>query len=261
MQPGGLLPPASAVDAAPGLDLASILRTRVFELFVVVWSLPFGLAILSYFQIRRRPAEVRAVLRLWSAGFLWGARRVLGLRYRIEGLGHLAGAPVILACNHQSYWESIALTALVPDINVISKRGAMAIPIFGWGLRHAPMTPVDRDAPGRNIRRILREGRQSLAAGRSVLIFPEGTRVAPGGRRRHERGIECLYRHCGAAIVPVVTDAGAVWPAGFGTKRPGQITLRFLAPIAPGQDSAAVAWRLERLLNEEKDRLPGVAGG
>lgn len=236
-------------------EALAFLRTRLFELYVLSYSLLYLIPIYTYFQIRRRPSEVRTILRAWSTLFIEGARWILGIRYRVEGRGNIPEGPVIFVANHQSYWESIALTSFIPHVNVVSKRGAMKYPVFGWGLREAPMSAVDRDRPGANLRRIVREMRRSFADGRAMLIFPEGTRVPPGGRRSFERGVELLYAHGGAPVVPIVTDAGLHWTAGFRTKRPGLITLRFLPPIPPGLPADAFRQRIERTLNEEKDRL------
>ncbi|MEM0943357.1 MAG: lysophospholipid acyltransferase family protein, partial [Pseudomonadota bacterium] len=164
--------------------------------------------------------------------------------------------PFLLVSNHQSYWESIALTAIFPHINVITKSPAMRIPVFGWGLRHAPMIAVHRGEPGRNLRRIVREAAGSVAEGRSILIYPEGTRVAPGQRRPHERGLELLYRHCGVPVVPMVLNAGWIWPKALGLKRPGEVLIRILPQVPPGDDPRRVQRQLEQLLNDEKDRLP-----
>lgn len=249
-------PTAQGSDSALG-EVCCAVRTRVFEAYVFIVSLLTGILIPVYLHWTRRPKEVRVVLRFWSRSFIFGARAILGIRYRIEGAGNIPDHPVIFAGNHQSCWESIAMTAFVPDINIVTKRPAMAIPVFGWGLKYAPMTPVDRDAPGQNIRRLVREAQMSITNGRSMLIFPEGVRVPPGERRPFQRGIELLYGLCAAPVVPFVTNAGIHWPGGFTTKRPGEIIVRFLPPIPPGQDPQACALRIERLLNEEKDRLPG----
>lgn len=234
------------------------MRTRLFEIYVLLWSLPFGLVILTWFQVSRRPRHVRRLLRLWSGGFIFGGRWIIGLDYRIEGREHLSGQPVVIVCNHQSYWESIALCALVPDVNVISKRAAMRIPVFGWGLRHAPMIPVDRDLPGGNLRRIAREAVRSMASGRSILIFPEGTRVKPGARRRFERGLAHLCRGADVSIVPVVHNAGLFWPPGFANKHPGIVTMRILPAIPANGDPKQLSAHLERCMNREKDQLPGI---
>lgn len=238
-----------------GLPFVQWLRTRLFEISVLVWSLPFGLAILTYFQMRHRPAEIRWALRLWSSGFIFFARWIVGVRYRIEGRAQVPVGPVIYVCNHQSYWESIAFTVLVPHLNIISKAEAMDIPVFGWGLRHAPMIRVFRDRRGTNIRRILRDSLASIIEGRSLLLFPEGTRVKPGRTRHYARSLELLYRECGVPIVPVAHNAGFCWTEGFKTKHPGLITLRFYPPIAPGNPPKQVAGDIEEMLNREKEVL------
>ncbi|MEM1382640.1 MAG: lysophospholipid acyltransferase family protein [Pseudomonadota bacterium] len=233
----------------------AFLRTRAFEVYVVVMSLVIGLGILTYYQLSRGPRRARILLRTWSSLFIEGARILLGTRYRVDGLKDMPPGPLLFIGNHQSYWESIALTAVIPDINVISKSSAMKIPIFGWGLRYAPMIRVERSQPGQNLRRIIREAKASIADGRSVLIFPEATRVDPGKRRAFARGFELLYRHCAVPAVPVITNAGLHWTTGFATKFPGEITLRFLPATPPGQEMAAFATEIERQINREKDRL------
>jgi 1-acyl-sn-glycerol-3-phosphate acyltransferase len=247
-------PPEVGAPGAPAISL-QVLRTRLFELAILCWSLPFGLAILTIFKVVRSPALVRWVLRLWSSGFILAARHIVGVRYRLEGTGNIPDGPVVFVGNHQSYWESIAFTAFFPHINVVTKAEAMDIPVFGWGLRHAPMTPVFRTRRGANLRRIVREARISLAEGRSVLIFPEGTRVRPGCVRPHLRGLGLLYGACAVPLVPVVHNAGLFWSAGFGLKRAGEIVVRFHPPIPPGGDPTQVAREMEALLNREKDSL------
>ena len=247
-------PTAIGAAAEPGITL-QVLRTRLFEIAILLWSVPFGLAILTVFRVVRPPSVVRRALRHWSSGFILAARHVVGVRYRFEGLENVPAGPVVFVSNHQSYWESIAFTAFVPHINVVSKAEAMEIPVFGWGLRHAPMTPVFRSRKGANLRRIVREARKSLAQGRCVLIFPEGTRVSPGCRRPHLRGLELLYSACEAPVVPVVHNAGLCWTVGFGVKRAGEVVMRFCPPIAPGQDPGRIARQTEALLNREKDAL------
>jgi 1-acyl-sn-glycerol-3-phosphate acyltransferase len=236
------------------------LKTRLFEFTILVWSLPFGLLILTVFQIARPPWLVRRALRLWSRGFIFAARWIVGVRYEVEGWDFVPDHPVIFVCNHQSYWESIALTALIPDINVVAKVEAMKIPVFGWGLRHAPMIPVHRGKRGHNLRRMSSEAKKSVAAGRSILIFPEGTRVKPGRLRTYQRGLELLYEACETEIVPVAHNAGLCWTEGFRTKSPGLVRLCFYPPIRAGQDPSLVASRTEAFINREKERLAEAVG-
>lgn len=233
----------------------AFLRTRLFELYMVIVSALIGVCILVYLRWTRKPREVRWFLRLWSSSFIYGARAIVGMRFRVEGRENIPEGAVIFVGNHQSYWESIAMTVFFPHINVVTKREAMSIPVFGWGLLHAPMIPIYRDAPGQNLRRLLRDGSASTAEGRSILIYPEGGRVPPRERRPYSRGLGPLYRRCGCDVVPFVTNAGLHWFAGFKTKYSGVVTIRFLPPIPAGQPVREFEEDIERLLNREKDRL------
>lgn len=236
-------------------------RTRVFELLVLLFSLIFGFAIMTYFKVVFRRREVRFTLWLWSTMFIWSARWILGVRWRIEAAENIPDHPVIFVSNHQSYWESIAMTSFIRDVNVVTKKATMSIPVFGWGLKHSPMIAVDKENPGANIRRMLREAKASIAQGRSILIFPEGTRINPHRTREHERGFEILYRTCGVEVVPVIVNAGEVWRRGFQTKHPGTITMRFMKPRPAGQPPQEFAREIEAFLNVEKERMPSTAPG
>ena len=239
-------------QAGPGVSAA--IRTRLMQVAILFWSLPFGIAIMTFFKVVMRTSHVRFILWLWSTGFVYLARKICRIDHRMIGREQVPDQPVIYVSNHQSYWESIAFTSFVRDVMVVSKAEAMKIPVFGWGLRYSPMTPVHRDRPGANLRRIVRDSRAAIAEGRSVLIFPEGTRVAPGVTAPYMRGLELIYAGCGVPIVPVVHNAGVFWRKGR-SKIPGRITMRFLPPIEPGKDAKTVARTLEETLNTEKDRL------
>jgi len=242
-------PPGASRNVLP------FLRTRAFEAFVFLVSLILGVLIAIWFNWTRKPTQVRWILRFWSSCFIYGAKFIAGVNFKLEGLENIPSEPVIFMGNHQTAWESIAMTVLIPDINVVTKRKAMSIPVFGWGLKHAPMIAVDPETPGQNIRRLLKGGKASIREGRSILIFPEGSRVPVGKSRPYARGFEMLYKHCNAKVVPFVTDAGLWWPSGFTTKRPGTITLRFLPPIEAGKNPEEFALELERLVRSNADVL------
>jgi len=246
---------ACAVSKSVVGRCVAFLRTRLFEIYMLLVSALIGLVIVFYLRWTRKPREIRWMLRVWSSAFIYGARTIIGMKYRLEGLENIPEGPVLFVGNHQSYWESIAMTVFFPHINVVTKQEAMLIPVFGWGLRHAPMIPIFRDAPGQNLRRLLRDGSASIAEGRSILIYPEGGRVPPRERRPYSRGLAPLYRRCGCDVVPFVTNAGRHWPKGFDIKRPGLITIRFLPTMPPGQEPDQFVSDIERLLNLEKDLL------
>ncbi|MFC4217307.1 lysophospholipid acyltransferase family protein [Pseudophaeobacter arcticus] len=237
--------------------LAAWLRTRVYEVFVFLVSICAGACIIIYLHWRPTPVLVRRLLRFWSCGYIYGAKYILGVTYKIEGQEHIPTGPVIYMGNHLTAWESVMMTVLVPHVNMVTKRAAMTIPVFGWGLKHAPMTPIDPDTPGKNIRRLLKEGKASIREGRSMVIFPEGSRVPIGETRPYARGFEILYKHCGVPVVPFVTDSGLHWPSGYSTKPPAEITLRFLPPIEAGKGPNEFATELEETVRTEAAKLLG----
>jgi len=240
-------------------DILPFLRTRAFEGFVFLVTLLLGILIAIYFNWNRKPKQVRWILRFWSSCFIYGAKFIAGVNFRLEGLENIPDEPVIFMGNHQTAWESIFMTVLIPDVNIVTKRAAMSIPVFGWGLKYAPMIVVAPETPGRNIRHLLKGGKASIREGRSIVIFPEGARVPIGETRPYARGFETLYKHCNAKVVPFVTDAGLWWPSGFATKHPGTITLRILPPIEAGGNPEEFALKLERRVRTEADALMNVS--
>jgi 1-acyl-sn-glycerol-3-phosphate acyltransferase len=235
--------------------IAAWIRTRVYEAYVFLICIMAGLVIIFYLKWTHKPVLVRRLLRLWSSGYIYGAKYILGIKYKLEGIENIPQGQVIYMGNHQTAWESIMMTVLVPHVNMVTKLKAMSVPVFGWGLKHAPMIAIDPDTPGKNLRRLLKEGKATIKAGRSIVIFPEGSRVPIGETRTYERGFEILYKHCGVPVVPFVTDAGLHWPSGYSTKYPAMITLRFLPPIEAGKKPEAFATKLESIIRSEASQL------
>jgi 1-acyl-sn-glycerol-3-phosphate acyltransferase len=234
---------------------AAWLRTRAYEGFVLLVSIIAGAPIIFYLQWTHKPLLVRRLLRFWSSGYIYGARYILGVKYKLEGLENIPSGQVIYMGNHQTAWESIMMTVLVPHVNMVTKLKAISIPVFGWGLKHAPMIVIDPDARGLNLRRLLKDGKASIKAGRSIVIFPEGARVPIGETQPYARGYEILYKHCKVPVIPFVTDAGLHWPSGFSTKYPATITLRFLPAIEAGKNPEVFATELEDTIRSEAAQL------
>ncbi|PTX47267.1 1-acyl-sn-glycerol-3-phosphate acyltransferase [Gemmobacter lutimaris] len=228
-------------------------RSRLFDVFFGLWTLLQSLFIPAL-AVLHRPGLTRAAIRFWTRGVLGLSHRILGLRLREEGVEnkHL-DAPCIYVCNHQSTWETLAFNQLVPDVCIIAKQELRKIPVFGWFLRHAPMILVDRSGGGRAMAAMISEARQEVARGRSILIFPEGTRIGVHEQRKFQPGLIALYRKLDLPVVPVVHNAGCFW--GKGAKRGGTIVASYFPPIPPGLPPAEVMAQVEQLLNTEKSRL------
>ncbi|GAB2778189.1 1-acyl-sn-glycerol-3-phosphate acyltransferase [Halomonas shantousis] len=155
-----------------------------------------------------------------------------GVRYRIIGRENVPEGPCVVLANHQSEWETVYLQLLKSPICTVLKRELLRIPIFGWGLRLLEPIPLDRSKPARAMRQVLQVGTQRLQNGLSVLIFPEGTRVEPGQRRRYNKSGAVIACRAGVPVLPVAHNAGERWPGRHWVKNPGRLTVVVGPPIA-----------------------------
>ncbi|AGA92343.1 1-acyl-sn-glycerol-3-phosphate acyltransferase [Thioflavicoccus mobilis 8321] len=175
----------------------------------------------------------------WAGVNLWGLRWICGLDYRIDGLSRLPERNCIILAKHQSAWETIALRAILPPEQTwVLKRELLWIPFFGWAL--APYRPIaiDRSAGRAAFRQLMARGAAWLAKGRWVILFPEGTRVAPGERRRYGLGGALLAERTGVPVVPIAHNAGVFWQRRAINKYPGTIEVVIGEPIATAGRSA-----------------------
>ncbi|MFC2993522.1 MULTISPECIES: lysophospholipid acyltransferase family protein [Halomonas] len=164
---------------------------------------------------------------LITAWFRW----VCGVRYEIRGRERLPAGPCVIVSNHQSEWETIYLQVLKPPICTVLKQELLHIPLFGWGLRLLHPIALDRSRPARAMKQVLTQGKQRLEEGLSVLIFPEGTRVAPGERKRYNKSGPVIACRAGVPVVPIAHNAGERWPGRHWVKNPGRLSLVVGEPI------------------------------
>lgn len=177
---------------------------------------------------------VVAWARLWIVFVLWWLRVTCGLSHRVVGHENLPSGPAIFACKHQSSWETLAFTLLFDDIAIVLKRELLFIPVVGWAMARAGNITVARGDGAKALRGLIRQAQDRLKAGRSILIFPEGTRVAVGDEKPYQVGIAALYRQLNVPVVPVALNSGLFWGRRQFVKRPGVISLEILEPIPPG---------------------------
>ncbi|MHA1536153.1 MAG: lysophospholipid acyltransferase family protein [Alphaproteobacteria bacterium] len=231
----------------------NILRSLLFNLCFFAWTMLLGLLALPALVLPR--GATLAVARLWARGVLALLRRLVGLGHEVRGRGRLPTGPVIYAVKHQSAWETIAFSILIPGFAGVYKRQLAFIPIFGWFLLRAGMIPVDRGGGSSALRAMLARARRVIGQGRSIVVMPEGTRTAPGSRRRYHPGIAALYRELGLPVVPVALNSGVFWGRRSFVKSPGTIVFEFLEPIEPGLQRRAFMARLEEDIETAAERL------
>ncbi|MBI2318053.1 MAG: 1-acyl-sn-glycerol-3-phosphate acyltransferase [Betaproteobacteria bacterium] len=192
----------------------------------------------------------------WSHGVIWLARLLLGIRYRVEGLEQLPKTPAVIVSKHQSAWETIAFQLIFPPHVHVLKRELLWIPFFGWGLALMSPIAIDRSRAMRAAKRLAGLGRKRIDRGFWILIFPEGTRVAPGRRGRYRVGAAWLASRLGVPVVPVAHNAGLLWGKNAFVKRPGTITVQIGAPIDPfGLSPEAINARAEEWIESRMATL------
>jgi 1-acyl-sn-glycerol-3-phosphate acyltransferase len=175
----------------------------------------------------------------WSRIVDWLARVIVGITYRVEGLENLPSEPAVILSKHQSAWETIVFQQIFPPLSFVLKKNLLYIPFFGWGLALFSPIAIDRAAGREALKQIEAQGRARLKSGFWVLIFPEGTRVAPGEAGRFQVGGAFLAVKAGVPVVPVAHNAGRYWPKNGFLKYPGEIVVRIGKPISTAGRKAA----------------------
>ena len=176
------------------------------------------------------------MVRSWSSVNLAMLRIICGLRCEFRGLEKIPQGAALIASKHQSLWETFALITVLKDPAYILKRELMWIPFFGWCAWKADMIPVDRGARSAALAAMTARAKLETSKGREIIIFPEGTRRAPGAEPKYKVGVAFLYEQLGIPCVPVALNSGLFWPRRSFMRYPGTVRVEFLDPIAPGLD-------------------------
>ncbi len=190
------------------------------------------------------PVRIRfAIIRVWYDTVLGLCHHVLGLRYRLVGRENIPPGACVILAKHESAWETISLQQIFPPVVFVLKKSLLMIPFLGWGLAASRMISIDRSAGQDALRQVIHQGKERLRAGISVVIFPEGTRIAPGQSRRFKPGGAQLAVSAKTLAVPVAHNAGEFWTKHF-AKQAGVITVSIGPAIDPDGKTAEEVNRL-----------------
>ena len=241
------------------MSLGVVLRSTLFALFQLVITPSYALVALLTFPLP--PLARYCVISGWSRLMVCAAERICGIHYRVLGAEHLPPPPFIVLAKHQSAWETLVFQKLFPPQVWVVKRELLWIPFFGWGLAMLSPIAIDRDAGPRALRQLLEQGRDRLARGLCIVIFPEGTRTAPGARGKYQVGGAWLAVKTATPVVPVAHNSGELWRRKAFLKYPGTITVSIGTPIeAKGLDPEALNRKVEDWIEGEMQRLTSVSG-
>jgi 1-acyl-sn-glycerol-3-phosphate acyltransferase len=236
--------------------IRAVLAARSLVFFVlqvlltVVWSL------LSLFTFPFGPMTRYRFITRWSRMIIWLAAALCGIRYQIRGAENLPGKPSIVLSKHQSAWETLAFQVFLPPQVWVLKRSLLRIPFFGWGLAMMNPIAIDRAAGMQALKQTLEQGRERLAQGFWIVIFPEGHRFPPGEKGTYHPGGAWLAIQTGAPVVPIALNSGYLWRRDAFVKLPGKITVSIGRPIETGSMKAeALMRRVEDWIESETARL------
>ncbi|WP_066798018.1 lysophospholipid acyltransferase family protein [Sphingomonas soli] len=221
-----------------------LLRNLLFAIAFYGVSVPFVLfvPIAGLFGA----AALRGYCDAWARYMIWCARWILGIRVRVEG--QPPAGPVFFAAKHESNFEAVELTPRLGSPAPVLKQELTRIPIWGWAVQRYGGIVADRAANASALRSMMKGAKATLAQGRSVLIFPEGTRTQPGERPKLRSGFAGLYRILALPVVPIAVKSGHVWPKK-GLKRPGTVIVSFGEPIPPGLPRPEIEARVHEAIN------------
>ena len=231
-----------------------ILRSVVYLILATLITAPFGFLVTVSVVL---PMRVRFwLISVWRAGFMAICRYVLGLHYRVVGRENIPSSPSIIFSKHQSAWETVGLQAIFPDQVFVLKKSLLMIPFLGWAFAAVKMISIDRAAGKNALKQVEKQGRDRLAAGYWVIIFPEGTRIAPGETRRFKTGGAHLAVSAGVPVVPVAHNAGEFWAKNAFVKKSGLITVSIGPAIdTHGKTAEQVTAIAEQWIEAEMRRL------
>jgi 1-acyl-sn-glycerol-3-phosphate acyltransferase len=211
--------------------MITLIRSTLFFLYFAIVSA--ALAIL-FLPLLLGPARWSAwVGKTWSLAVFWGLRVIAGLGYEVRGSIPPSGR--LVAIKHMSMWDTMAIHTLLGDPAIVLKRQLLFVPFYGWYLLRAGMIAISREGGAHALRKMTELARERFAQGRSVVIFPEGTRKKAHAPPDYKPGVAALYGQLGVPCVPVALNSGLFWtgPVGF-IKKPGRIVVEFLESIPPG---------------------------
>jgi 1-acyl-sn-glycerol-3-phosphate acyltransferase len=229
------------------------LRSLLFNLIFFGLTAVLSVFYLPFLLLPRKTMVAGA--RLWIRLMLWFLKWVAGLSHEFKGLERLPQGPFLIAAKHQSAWDTLIFHLLVPDPAFILKKELLSIPLFGWYLAHHGMIAIDRKAGAGALKKMLKGAQAALDRGSIPIVFPEGTRTAPGDHLPYHPGIAALYADLNVPVVPVALNSGLFWRRKGFLKHPGQIVLEVLEPIEPGMDRRAFLACLKQRIEEACQRL------
>jgi len=237
--------------------VAIFLRSLVFNIVFYLVFLFFAVVAIPTLALPR--TALLRVANWWAQTNILLMRVVCGIKVEFRGTEKIPKGPLLVASKHQSMWETISLLQFFDAPFFVVKRELKWIPVFGLFLIKANMIAIDRRAGGRALLAMVRRAVAEVRDGRQLVIFPEGTRTAPGAPPRYKPGVGQIYVECGVTCLPVALNSGLFWPRRSFMRYPGTLVVEFLDPLPPDLPREEFITRMRTVIEEATDRLVAAA--
>ena len=230
-----------------------IIRSILFYLFLAFWTIFMGILCIPLLIF---PSKYLFLpIRLWIKGIFFFLQFICKITHEIQGRENIPNYAVLIASKHQSAFETFALFYYLPKSIFIHKKQLFLIPIFGQYLKKLNMISIDRKGGGSTIRKMLKQTKEKIINGFSIIIFPEGTRRKPGEAPNYKSGFAVLYKDLKVEILPVAVNSGNFWPKHTFVKSPGHIIIKILPTIESNLDRKSVILIVEEKIEEASNKI------
>ncbi|PHQ70537.1 MAG: 1-acyl-sn-glycerol-3-phosphate acyltransferase [Sneathiella sp.] len=229
------------------------IRSIGFFICFFLWSVIMNLAFLPMLAVDK--IWIVRGQTIWTNGIIFLLRHICDLRIEIRGEENLPHGAALIACKHQSAFETMIFHSITRDPAVIIKKELLNIPVYGWYCRKTQMIAVDRKGQAAALKSMLAQSAQALKDNRPIIIFPEGTRAAVDSDLPFQPGIAALYSKLKRPVTPVALNTGLFWPRKSFLCRPGKMVIEFLPPIDAGLDRKVFMTELKSRIEEGTAKL------
>ncbi|HLY95787.1 MAG TPA: lysophospholipid acyltransferase family protein [Sideroxyarcus sp.] len=232
----------------------TFIRSLIFFLVQLVWTPIYASMVVFIFPLK--PHTRYRIASGLAYSTMWLLRVICGIKMEVRGAENIPKEPCVVMCKHQSAWETFSLQTVFPPQVWVLKRELLWLPFFGWGLAVTSPIAIDRSKGKQAMRQLLEQGKDRLARGFCVVIFPEGTRMPYGVHGKYKIGGAMLGEASGAPVVPVAHNAGKFWGRNAFLKHPGTIVMSIGQPIDPkGLKADEINRRVEDWIENEMTKL------
>lgn len=235
----------------------TFIRSILFNIYLFGGTAIIAISLLILMPFSKQ--EMRKGSQFWTRYVMWGLRFITGITYEVRGIENLPESGAIIACKHQSAWDTAIFVLLRISTSYIMKKELTKIPLYGWYINRSGHIAVDRAAGASALKNMVKDVKSALQNERNVVIFPEGTRSASGVAGDYQPGVAALYTQTKQPVIPAAVNSGTFWGRRSFLKKPGKIIIEIMPPIAPGLKRKEFMQVLEKTIEDKTTELEAEA--